>query len=444
MFEALYSLLWIYLFLMAIRHLPFFKDLPGLPQKTLILFFLIKAMAGAAFILIYTYYYEQRTADVFRYFNEGKVIFSALKQNPIDYLRMITGIGADAPHLQAYYVKMRYWWDPELYPVYNDNRLIIRYNAILNLVSFGKIHVNSIIANFISMAGLTALYKFALNYIEKEKITWIKYGIFLFPSLVFWGSGLIKEIMLISLLGFFLYLGDMILRGIRLKPLHYIVFLFFTILLFLLKSYVILLLLPCITAFYLSGKLKKTAPSVVFALVVLFAALGVFAIGWIFPELNPAAVIAKRQNFYMGFSVFVNAGSLIHEVYLEPTLTGVLSYIPRALANVLLRPHIFDSLNPVILMAAIENLAILLMIGFIAFWVIKKKKIGRLAWMGLWFTLMLFIFIGLTTQVYGTLVRFKIPAIPFVWFSFISIVPVEKLNLQIIIKQVFRKYGIQK
>jgi hypothetical protein len=428
MIEALYSLLWIYLLIMALKHFSFFRGIDGLPYKTLVLFFLLKVIAGAVFILIYTYYYESRTADVYRYFNEGKVIFSALRRNPIDYLRMLTGIGADAQHLQSYYAKMPYWWDPELYPVYNDNRLMIRFNAILNLVSFGRIHVNSVLANFFSLTGFVAIYKFALCHIQKEKINWLKYGVFLFPSLIFWGSGLIKEIMLFPLLGFFVYYADKLISGTRLKSWQYLLFFIIVILFLLLKVYVLLLLLPCLLAFYLTGRLKKPGPGVIFSLVILGAVILVLAIGWLFPQLDPFAILAKRQNFYMRFSVFVNAGSLIHEVYLEPTFSGIITYIPRALFNVLFRPHLLDSFNPVILMAAVENLLILLVLGLMTYWGLQKKRLNRLEWLGIWFTLILFVFIGITTQVYGTLVRFKIPALPFLWMSFVSLLPVERIE----------------
>ncbi len=427
MIEALYSLLWIYVLAMALKHLPFFRQVPGLPYKTLLFFFLLKVMAGAIFILIYTYYYESRTADLYRYFNEGKVLFGALWRDPLDYLRMITGIGADAPHLQSYYAKMPYWWDPELYPVYNDNRIMIRYNAILNLLSFGKIHVNSVIANFVSLAGFVALYKFALNYIDKSKYSWLKYGIFLFPSLVFWGSGLIKEILLFPLLGFFVYFTDRLIFGQRLKPWQYFVFAAIVALLMLLKVYVLLLLLPCLLAFYLSGK-TKLRPALVFLIVITGAVLLVSLAGLLFPQVDPYSILAKRQNFYMQFSVNVGAGSLIHEVYLAPGLAGVVSYIPRALFNVLFRPHLLDSFNPIILMAAFENLLILLVLSLIAWWGFRNKRLNRIEWLGLWFTLLLFVFIGITTQIYGTLVRFKIPALPFLWMAFVSLLPAEKIN----------------
>lgn len=439
MIEAIYSVFWIFVLALALKRLPFFMNLPGLPYRLLLFFFLAKVVAGAVFIFIYTYYYDSATADIYRFFNEGKVLYGALAQNPFDYLRMMTGIGANAPHLKEYFDKMPYWWDPELYPVYNDNRLMIRYNAILNLLSFGKIHVNSVIANFVSLAGLVAIYKFALRHIAAEKLNWIKWGVFLFPSMVFWGSGLTKEALLLPVMGFFVFYADRILSGEKLKIAQYIGFALLFALFLLLKVYVLLLLLPCLFAFSLSGKVKGMRAGILFPAIIFGAAIAVFAFGWLFPQFDPAAILAKRQNFFMRFSVFVEAGSLIHEVYLEPTLQSILLYSPRAFFNVMFRPHLFESLNPVILMAAIENLLILLFSSIMAFRAFKKKELSRIEWFGIWFTLILFVFIGLTTQVYGTLVRFKIPALPFFWLSFISIVPVEKFKWPAFLKNLTEK-----
>lgn len=426
MIEAVYAVLWIYLLSLAIRHIPFFRDVPGLPYRTLLAFFFIKVAAGALFIFIYTFYYESSTADIYRYFNEGRVLSGALRENPLDFLRMLSGIGADAPHLKMYYDKMPYWWDPELYPVYNDNRLMIRYNALLNLVSFAKIHVNSVIANFFSLAGLVAIYKFGLNHLNPKKISWLKLGVFLFPSMIFWGSGLIKEILLIPVMGFFLYFNDKILSGHKLKAWQYLVFVALALLFLLLKVYVLLLLIPCLAAFYLAARLKRPGPGLIFLAVIFLAVMLVLATGWLLPNFDPFAVLAKRQNFYMRFSIFVNAGSLIQQVFLEPSFKSIVTYVPRALSNVLFRPHLLDSFNPVILSAAVENLVILTMITLTGWYGIRKKKLNRMEWFGIWFTLLLFIFIGITTQVYGTLVRFKIPALPFLWMSFLSLFPVER------------------
>lgn len=428
MIHALYAIFWILVLALALKRLPFFRNLPGLPYPTLLIFFLIKAIAGAAFILIYTYYYETATADIYRYFFEGRVIYEALWQNPADYLRLVTGIDANAPHLYEYYHKMHYWWDPRFFPVYNDNRLIIRYNALLNLLSFGKIYVNAVIANFLSLAGLVAFYKFALRHVAFQKLNWIKWGIFLFPSLIFWGSGLTKEVILIPALGFFFYYFDRIIYSEKLSIIQYVIFALLVTLLLLLKGYVLILLLPCLMAFILSVKIKKIGPGILFSLVIFSVIFMIFTISWLFPHFNPINILASHQNSIMQFSVLVNAGSIIHEVYLEPTIKSILLYSPRALFNVLFRPHLLESLNPVILLAALENMIIVLFILAMVFFAFKKKQLNNIEYLGIWFTLLLFVFIGLTTQVYGTLVRFKIPALPLLWLSFISIVPVEKLK----------------
>ena len=144
----------------GIRYIPFFRQIDGLSYRMLLVFFILKVFAGTLLIFIYTFYYEKETADFYKYFADGEIMFEAIKINPVDYLRMVSGVGANSPHLEAYYREMLYWYRPWESPIYNDSRLIIRFNALLHLVSFGSVHVHNIIANLLSLSGLIAFYKF--------------------------------------------------------------------------------------------------------------------------------------------------------------------------------------------------------------------------------------------------------------------------------------------
>ncbi|HSV88147.1 MAG TPA: hypothetical protein VLH61_05850 [Bacteroidales bacterium] len=414
---------WILLLAVSIKHIRFFRNIPALPLSSLIIFFLIKVMAGSVYIFVYTYYFDPQTADVHRFFNEGMIIYRSLFDNPLDYLRILTGIDASEPHLQVYYQRLHYWFFPERPPLLNDNRLIIGFNAIANILSFGSIHINSAFANFISFSGLVALYKFGLKHIKNENISWLKLGVFLFPSALFWGSGLTKEVFILPLLGFFLFYFDKALNGSSLSIRQIFLFSSTIFLLLWLKVYVFLLLIPCLIAYFISGKLKRLRPELLFLVISYLVLAVMMMVSLIFLNIDPLAQLAERQNFFMKFSVMVDAGSLIHEVYLEPTFQSILAYTPHALLNVLIRPHLFDSTNPLILKAAIENIFIVGMLAAMAYFGVKNQGFNRIQCLGILFTLLLFIFIGLTTQVYGTLVRLKIPALPLLWISFLSISP---------------------
>lgn len=442
MLEIIFTIFWTFLLALSIRFIPFFRNINGLNYSGLLLFFLLKVITGSVYIFIYTYHFDPKTSDVHRFFNEGKVIYSSLFHNPLDYFRILLGIDANQPHLQTYYQQLHYWFFPERPPLLNDNRLIIGFNALANILSFGSIHTNAALANFISFSGLVALYKFGLNHVHQMNTLWLKLGIFMMPSVLFWGSGLNKEVLLLPVLGFFLYFFDKIVAGNRLSTKQFLMFVATLVLMLWLKVYVFILLIPCLIAYLLSVKIKNIRTELIFIAIPTILLAMVLVTNWIFPQFDPILKLTERQNFFMQFSVMVGAGSIIHEVYLEPNIGSILAYVPQALLNVLVRPHFFDNLDPLILMAVFENLLIAVMLAAMAYYALKQKKLSRIQCLGISFTLLLFVFIGLTTQVYGTLVRLKIPALPLLWISFLSILPPGKLNhpaVQSFLKKLFSR-----
>ncbi|MEO8733942.1 MAG: hypothetical protein ABI373_06400, partial [Flavobacteriales bacterium] len=72
------------LFLYLIRRSAFFQA-PGLERRTVGWLFLLKIAAGTALWWVYTYHYTDRsTADIYKYFDDGNVMFSALPAHPLD------------------------------------------------------------------------------------------------------------------------------------------------------------------------------------------------------------------------------------------------------------------------------------------------------------------------------------------------------------------------
>lgn len=422
MFEALLTILYTLLLAYSLKYIPFFANIPGIPAKLLLLLFLAKVFTGQAYLLIYTYHYDTATADIHRFFNDGKVLYSAIRSNPVDYLRMLTGIGAGSPHLDHWYQGMTDWYRPWISPVYNDNRILIRFNALLHLISFGVLKVHVVIANFISLAGFVALYKFALSNMQPKKANWLLPGIFLLPSVLFWSAGIIKETLLIPALGFFLFFAEALPGKAEKRPANLLGLLATLGLLLLLKSYILFLLLPCYLAFRLSREKPLWKPWMVFPAVILFYSGLVLLAGKVFPRYDLISMIANKQKDFILFSLSVNAGSVIREGLLEPGLSGILTYLPRGLFNTLFYPHILQPFNPLSLMAAFENLLILAIIALIVINGIRKP-LPALAWMGIWFTLITFTFIGTIAPVAGSLVRYKTPALPFLWMALVACLP---------------------
>ncbi len=391
--------------------------------------FTIKCLASFVFIFIYNYYYDKETADIYKYFNDGMVMARSISDNPLDYLRMLTGIDADAPHLSKYYSQMSSWFRPWEEPVYNDNRIVVRFNALIGIISGGYIGVHNIAANFLVFTGLIALYKFSLNKISKNKSALIFWGIFLFPSVLFWGSGILKESILLFAIGWFL-LFTYKLKNKQFSAANMINVLFALFILVLLKAYIIFLLIPVLITFYLLENKNKYKAYIIPGYVVVFTVWTGFFIGlgFLFPDYNLMEIIANKQNSFVLFSQSVEAGSIITHRLMEPNIGSFLSFVPSGFWNTLTRPHIFDSTSPLIIFAALENILIWTMLILMLVFFNKDKILSPFFWFCISFVIITFVFVGMVTPLYGAIVRYKIPALPFLWIAFIYILDYNKIE----------------
>ena len=215
--EIFLPILYTLLFILLIYKLRFFA-IEGFSKRSLIIVFLLKIAAGVFMYMIYTYYYTDRnTADIFKYFDDSKVMYDALWKHPLDSVKMLTGIGNDSPYFDVYYKQMNNWYRVFESNIYNDSHTIIRFNAFIRLFSFGYFNVHTVFMCFLSFTGLVALYKFFVVYMRDKKKE-LFFAVFLIPSVLFWGSGVLKEAILLFGMGVMLFnLGAMLSGSLKIK-----------------------------------------------------------------------------------------------------------------------------------------------------------------------------------------------------------------------------------
>jgi hypothetical protein len=425
------TLLYFLIFCILLWKIPFFQNLKGLSAPFIVIFFGLKVLSGSVLILVYTYYYtDPEYADVYKYFNDGRIMFTAIYSNPLDYLRLLTGIDSSAPHLHVYYDQMSFWYRPWESAGYNDNRLVIRFNALISVFSFGYIHVHNVFINFLSFSGLIALYKFFVRYADQQKLVWLAGGMFLFPGLLFWGSGILKEGLLIWSFGFWIYYVDSFVKQKSGYPKLLFLLLLYSFVLLLLKPYTLLLWLPCMIAFYWGRNQSYLIINIKYVTILVLFLVSALLIGFFIPAYNFLEIIAQKQNDFVESSIYFDAGSIIHTQKLSPTFLEISSGFFIGIVHTFFRPHIFEADSMVIWMAALENLLIFAMILFMIIFFDKKKfLLYDVKWAGLWFALLLFGFVGMISVAYGGIVRYKIPALPFLWLFVVHSTNLPELNI---------------
>ncbi len=412
---------YIALFLYLIGRLPFFRA-PGLGRKAIGAVFLLKVAAGTGVWWVYTYHYPDRTtADIFKFFDDGNVMFGALKAHPLDYLRMITGIGNDTPNFdQHYYSVMNNWYRRYETGYYNDAHTMIRFSALVRIFSFGVYHVHTVFASFLSLTGLVALYKtFSPSTGGSENI-WAA-GLFLWPSMLFWGSAPIKEALLLFGLG--LFLQQLFRRMQGPLPWHGWLWLLLGLLVQLsLKSYVLACMLPGLAALWWCRR-SGSRPIPVFAALYGLCAAAVVALPWLWPGADVVAAIQQKQRDMLGLVAEIGAGSFVPTTAMEPGFWGLVRSIPHALFLSFISPLLTWGLGAMGLVGALENLVLLAMVPIAVIWRKPWRQVDLpLFLFCLCFVLALALLIGWTTPVVGAVMRYRVPLLPFYTLAFLLLV----------------------
>lgn len=402
-----------------------FFNLQGVSRNLLLAVFLIKISAGIGLVYVYTYHYTDKSeADIYRYFDDSQHIHSALFENPKAYIKMLFA-SDDGEDLMPYLSKMNNWFPAERTSLYNDNRTVIRINAFIRLFSFGNYHTHLLFFIMFSFYGLTFLYKAFHRYFTGKKVI-LFFILFLTPSLLFWSSGILKEAPLILTLGIVMNIINKVFNR-KTYWVHYFILTFCFGFLFHLKFYVGLLLIPAITGYLFI--LWKKGPHPIIKMILNYGVYFTAAVIWHSINWNWSlfTVLKWKRRDFLGLAKSEGANSLIETGNLEDTPVSFLINIPQGFWNTLSQPYFWEIYSPIILPNAIENAIIFFfLIACVVF--SKKADFKNIGYFFLMFSLSLMAIIGMVTPIVGSLVRYKIPALPFFLMFFLLFLDVSKLK----------------
>jgi hypothetical protein len=411
--EVVVTISWLILIGLAIWKIPFFTKF-GLQRKSVLIVYLLHVLAGVTLSLIYTYVYPQRNlADTFKYYDDSVHIYNLLWDAPADFARMITGYHCDNIHLRPVYDKMFNWYVLNNKYLYNDNRTMIRINALMMIFSGGCYYVHVFFFCGMSLIGKLFLFKaFQSVFQEKKKLLFI--AVFLIPSVIFWSSGILKEGFLFLLMGIFIWSFERWSDEPKsMKHLSLILLSLFG--LFFVKFYVAIALLPGLISVLWIKRKSYRKPFLKTAIVHLFFVTAAVAFHIISPFHSFLNGLQWQKKSFYGLAETMNSGSVVHTMELQDNFSSFFANVPEGLFNAFFRPFIWDGLHsPVIIAAALENILFLLVFFLTIKW-FKKVDAKNAAYVFFFssFTLILFTLSGVVTPIIGTLVRYKIPALSF-------------------------------
>jgi hypothetical protein len=285
--------------------------------------------------------------------------------------------------------------------VINDNRNAIRINSIISFFSFNNIIAHLLILNFLSIIGLTALYRSFKKLLTNIPPTMLFVAIYLSPSILFWTSGILKESHTIFILGLFVFFFFRFLEKYNWKD--GLMLLLFAFLLLLVRSYLAGILFAVSTFVLIIHVFKvKKVP---YQLLVL--ALGISVLLFVFSLINIdlfQIIQAKQQAFNL---IGRSANSYFELSELKRPI-DLLLYLPEALLNVFIQPQLFSFKSFLFVFPLIENIDILFFCA-LALWYRKKppkESVVILLALFLIYFLSAWL-IGISVPVQGAIARYK-------------------------------------
>jgi hypothetical protein len=414
--------------LLVLKKWSFFKN-SGISFTTLSALLSIKILFGLSIYYVYTYYYpDRKTADIFKYFDDAKYLYEKVYTNsPIQFWKIIFGIQNETTEIQALLVKTDYWFKPFTSNIFNDNRTIIRFNAVIYLFSFGYYHIHTLVLCMLSFIGLTGVFRVYNEKFSNRK-TELIIACFLIPSVLFWGSGVLKESILLFGIGLFFFAFNQLIDA-KNKIFNITIIALTLGLLAITKTYVLILFIPSILSWILTLYFRTKKVGVLFLTINITLILFAFLAGKINPRLDFIADLKYKQKDFINVANYTKAGSTIHVEALNNSTWSFVKTMPEAFINGLLRPFIFEIKNLFFAFSALENLCMLSLLILVILFFKKPTKIQLpLIYFGIYFSILLAILIGWTVPVLGAIVRYKIPFLPFTFSILLLCIDFEKIK----------------
>lgn len=378
----------------------------------------VKVIGALSLAVIYAFYYGG--GDTINYFHDAICINKLLFTNP-----------------KAFFVILRegvtydnyFYFGPETgYPIYNKDpatTFVSRITALVTIISFRSFLVTSVMFAWFSYMGVWCIFRvflYEFPSLSKE----MAIAVLFIPSVFFWGSGILKDTVTFSAAGFFTFnfYKFFIKRQVSIKP--FLGLIVSTLIILVIKPYIIFAFLPGCLLWVVNNIISRFRGSLTRGIAVpVFLSVAIMTGYLLLSNLSSQlgdyslervldkAVITQQDlkaEYYQG-----NAFDLGD---IEPTIPSMLSKSHLAINAALFRPYIWECRNPVMFLSGFENFIILLftiriLLSVKIFGIFKYFIKHHLLTFCLVFSLFFAFSVGISTPNFGSMVRYRIPIIPF-------------------------------
>ena len=383
--------------------------------------FTLKIIGAILLGIIYQFYYKG--GDTLNYWHQSMVINSSLSDSFGTWLRLVTGT-AEIYDVDVYNYTTQLYWYGTTSPEY----LISIMGALIGLLTMTTYLPTSVIFASLSFIGVWKMFVvFTRLYPRLTKQ--LSYAILFIPSVIFWGSGFMKDTITMSAIGWVTYLFYQIFFENKRVILNSAFAIFILYLIYIIKSYIVIAFLPAVLLWgigLLSYKIKDTR-LIIFVRYFLYASVlgGLAVVGGrlqaeMFGEYNVESVAYKsfvtRDYLYRISNEQDGSGYTLGDM--DPTILGMLEKAPAGINVTLFRPYPWEARKPIVMISAAEALFFLVFSIVVIFRnnpirVVQRIFADETLQFCLVFTLVFAFAVGISTSNFGSLVRYKIPCLPF-------------------------------
>lgn len=393
----------------------------------------VRLTSAVVLALVYQYYYTG--GDTCTYFVYETKLRSIFLQDPKAFFNL-----AFSPDYSTFYSDL-YFDTGSAFFSSDSSRLIIRIALFLGFFLFNSYILISFVFTTICYYGCWKMFKvFRGLYPNLEREMAIS-CLFL-PSVCFWGSGILKDPLCVGAIGLLVYHSYNLFFSVYKRVLYRVFVILFCIFIIKgIKTYIVISFLPTL-AYWLFSRYKANIKSPFIRSfvgpIILIAGCGVAVL--IFIKISKDADryalealmrTAKDTQNWLLYSSQIQGGSGYSLGNLEYTPMGFLRAAPKAINVTLFRPYIWEARKPILMPAAIEGfislfltLRLLYKTGFIRFFklVFSNPEVQFF----LIFSVIFAFSVGFTSFNFGSLVRYKIPMMPFYFMALFILADKEK------------------
>lgn len=373
--------------------------------------FLIKIVSGVLFFLVFKYYYG--FGDTFFYFKGASDLSKTITSDPVTYFRLLgSQSGSFAPDLSHF---------AEIIPYSRtyEEWFMLKLLSPIVFISFRSYLLTTLFVSLISFFGSWKLFR-VFDDVLKGENTLLAFGCaFLIPSVLFWGSGILKDTITLAALNYLIYLAYFSFFKGRFSVRKIVLIMLMIYIIIGLKAYIFISFVPgLVLGLYLNFKnrIKSRVLQLVLGpfLFILLTGGTIYGL-YSFTAQEGKYNAGNIESRVIGFHTWHRdvGGSTYDLGEVEFTPQGVARKIPAALNVTFFRPYPWEANNFFLLLGALESF---LFFGIFVYAIVKSKlrilKILRnepILFGGLIFCLVFGFVVGFTSYNFGALARYKIP-----------------------------------